>query len=120
LQEIALNADFLYPDDGTSVPAGTTQAGGYAFAGGSRTISRVDVSPDGGRNWSQAELLDDQGPWAWRLWSADLDLPVGQHELVARAWDSAANLQPERPESVWNTKGYVNNSWATIRVDVRS
>ena len=119
LQEIALNADFLYPDDQATVRAGTTTLGGYAFAGGERTISRVDISPDGGQTWSQAELLEDQGPWAWRLWSADVELSPGQHELVARAWDSAANLQPERPESVWNTKGYVNNSWARIQITVQ-
>jgi H+/Cl- antiporter ClcA/DMSO/TMAO reductase YedYZ molybdopterin-dependent catalytic subunit len=118
LQEVALNADFLYPDDHAFVPAGTARVGGYALAGGTRAISRVDVSPDGGLTWTQAELLEDQGPWAWRLWQADLKLEAGERELIARAWDSAANLQPERPESVWNTKGYVNNSWARIRVRV--
>jgi sulfite oxidase len=120
LGEVALNADFLHPDDGTTVPAGRTRVAGYAFAGGPRTISRVDISSDGGQTWSQAELLEDQGQWAWRLWSADVDLPAGQHELVARAWDNAANLQPERPESVWNAKGYVNNSWARIRINAQS
>ncbi len=119
LGEVALNSDFLYPGDGTTVSAGPVRVGGYAFAGGTRSISRVDISTDGGQTWTQAELLEDQGRWAWRLWRATLELSAGQHELMARAWDSAANLQPERPESVWNTKGYVNNSWARIRLNAR-
>ena len=120
LGEVALNADFLYPDDDTTVNPGPLQVGGYAFAGGVRSVSRVDISPDGGQTWSQAELLDDHGRWAWRLWRATLNVPAGCHQLVARAWDSAASLQPERPESVWNPKGYANNSWARIQVNARS
>jgi len=120
LEEVALNADFLFPDDNTTVRAGTTRVGGYALAGGTRTISRVDISADGGQTWTQANLLENQGPWAWRLWQADLNLPAGEHELIARAWDSAANLQPERAESVWNPKGYVNNSWTRIHIHVKA
>jgi sulfite oxidase len=36
--------------------------------------------------------------------------------VLARAWDSSAALQPERPEHVWNPKGYVNNSWARVHL----
>ncbi|MFZ0041009.1 MAG: sulfite oxidase, partial [Solirubrobacteraceae bacterium] len=69
--------------------------------------------------WIQADLLEDQGRWAWRLWRATIDLhSPGEHEIIARAWDNAANTQPERPETVWNPKGYVNNSWARIRLVV--
>ena len=83
---------------------------GYAFAGGERFITRVDVSSDGGATWTQAELLEDLGPWAWRHWRAPLDLPPGDHELVVRAWDSSAATQPEDEASLWNPKGYVNNA----------
>ncbi len=43
-------------------------------------------------------------------------LPVDRAacEVVARAWDSAAATQPEHAASVWNPKGYVNNSWARV------
>jgi sulfite oxidase len=78
----------------------------------------VDVSGDGGATWQQARLGDGLGPWAWTLWSADLDLSLGEVEIVARAWDTTAALQPERPESVWNPKGYVNNSWPRVRVRI--
>ncbi|HEY3729019.1 MAG TPA: sulfite oxidase [Solirubrobacteraceae bacterium] len=118
LGEIALNADFLAPDDRATIGAGAIPVSGYAFAGGQREVRRVDLSYDGGRTWTQAELLEDQGRWAWRLWRADLELAAGEHEIIARAWDDAANTQPERAETVWNPKGYVNNSWARITLNV--
>lgn len=111
---VAVNSDFLSPDVGSSHPAGPLTVAGYAFAGGDRTVARVDVSTDGGRSWSQADLGDQVSPWAWRHWSATVELPRGEVELLARAWDSSAALQPERPEQVWNPKGYVNNSWARL------
>ncbi|MEA2147599.1 MAG: sulfite oxidase [Solirubrobacteraceae bacterium] len=118
LGEVALNGDFLSPADGAQLAPGTIPLAGYAFAGGAREVARVEVSADGGRHWVQARLGGDQGPWAWRQWQAEIDLSPGEHELVARAWDTSANTQPERPETVWNPKGYVNTSWARIRVRV--
>jgi sulfite oxidase len=107
---VALNADIL------SVTP--TEARGYAFAGGERFVTRVDVSTDGGATWRQAELLDDLGPWAWRHWRAPLDLPPGEHELVVRAWDSSAATQPEDEASLWNPKGYVNNARPRAKINV--
>ncbi len=40
----------------------------------------------------------------------------GQHELVARAVDTAANSQPESPASTWNFKGYANNACPRVSV----
>jgi len=116
LGEVAVNSDVLVPDDGARVPAGTVEISGYAFAGGERSVVRVDVSTDGGRHFAEAELLDDLGRWAWRLWRARVELAPGEHEIVARAWDSAAATQPESAAAVWNPKGYVNNAWARVRV----
>ena len=120
LGEVGLNTAILVPEDGARIPAGSAELGGYAFAGGGRGIERVDISRDGGASWACAELLDDQGPWAWRLWRARIELPAGEHELIARAWDTAAQTQPELPGTVWNPKGYANSSWARTRVRVAS
>jgi sulfite oxidase len=118
LGEVALNADVLVPGDGARLAAGPAEMRGYAFAGGERHVARVDVSADGGQTWTAAELGDDLGRWAWRLWRAELTLEAGEHELVVRAWDSAAASQPERPGPLWNPKGYVNNAWGRITVRV--
>ena len=72
--------------------------------------ARVEVSADEGATWTQAEFAGpDPGPWAWRFWRAEL--PASPTTLCARAWDTAANTQPERAEGLWNFKGYANNAW---------
>ncbi len=113
---VALNSDVLSPAGGQTVPAGPVEVCGYAFAGGERHVERVDVSLDGGASWSQAQLLDDLGPWAWRHWRITIDLTPGQHEILVRAWDSSAATQPEDEAGLWNPKGYVNNACPRIRV----
>ena len=113
---VALNSDVLSPADGDTVPAGPVEIRGYAFAGGERYVARVDVSVDGSASWSQADLLEDLGPWAWRHWRITVDLPPGEHEIVVRAWDSSAATQPEADASLWNPKGYVNNAQPRIHV----
>jgi sulfite oxidase len=113
---VALNSDVLSPRDGETVAAGRIEVRGYAFAGGERHVARVDVSIDAGNTWTQADLLDDLGRWAWRQWRIVLDLPPGEHELVVRAWDSSAATQPEDEISLWNPKGYVNNARPRIRL----
>jgi sulfite oxidase len=113
---VALNADVLSPADGATVAAGPVEVRGYAFAGGERHVARVDVSIDEAAGWSQAELLDDLGPWAWRHWRTVVDLAPGEHEILVRAWDSSAATQPEDEAALWNPKGYVNNARPRIRV----
>ena len=94
----------LSPADGDTVPAGPVEVRGYAFAGGERHVSRVDVSLDGGANWSQAELLEDLGRWAWRHWRVTVELAPGEHEILVRAWDSSAATQPN-DEAACGTRG---------------
>lgn len=118
LGPVALNSAILSPVAEQTVPAGPTQVRGYAFAGGGRHVTRVDVSADDGATWSQAELGADLGRWAWRLWTAAVDL-TADTVLVARAWDDTGALQPADPRDVWNPKGYVNNSWPRNPVRVR-
>jgi sulfite oxidase len=112
---VALNADVLSPADGETVAAGPIEVSGYAFAGGERHVARVDISVDRGA-FSQAELLEDLGRWAWRHWRATLALAPGEHEIVVRAWDSSAATQPEDEAALWNPKGYVNNACPRVRV----
>jgi sulfite oxidase len=119
LGPVALNCDVLRPDDGARVPAGPAEITGYALAGDDRAVARVDVSWDGGRSWVQADLDTGDGPWAWQHWRTTVDLPAGEVEVTARAWDSTGALQPESAVHLWNPKGYANNSWARIRLTCR-
>ena len=100
-------------------PGETVVAEGYALAGGMRTIERVDVSLDGGTSWTLATLEGRAEPGSWRLWRAELDASNGGRgrDVVVRAWDSAANTQPEAVATVWNPRGYMNNAWHRRRFD---
>jgi sulfite oxidase len=118
LGEVALNADVLSHADGARVGAGPVELRGYAFAGGDRHVVRVEVSADDGASWQDAELLEDLGRWAWRLWRLRVELAPGEHTILTRAWDSAAAVQPEHPETIWNPKGYVNSAWGRTRLVV--
>jgi sulfite oxidase len=119
LHELPVNAAICEPVEGANLPAGQVLLRGYALAGG-RAIARVEVTADGGKNWTTAALEQRPGsPWTWTLWQASLDLPVGEHQLAVRAWDTAAQTQPEQLESVWNWKGYVNTAWHRVRLRCR-
>jgi sulfite oxidase len=117
IDELPLNSVICEPAPGSAVAAGQVRVRGYAVASG-RAIARVDLSVDGGRTWIEAQLdsRPDQ-PWAWTLWSAELGLGRGSHELVVRAWDSAGQTQPARPEEVWNFKGYCCAAWHRVTVE---
>lgn len=99
---------------------------GYAWSGGGKDIIRVDVSADGGKHWTTANLqkLPHQKPsrvWAWTLWEATVPLPEGfrgQLELVCKATDQAYNTQPEDTSAVWNIRGLINNAWHKVPIVV--
>lgn len=133
LGETGVNCAVTSPREGQSV-SGEVEALGYAISGGGRKIARVDVaarklsggrasaasdvSSDDGGTWTTANLTQGDSPWAWTFWQARLQLEPGEYILVARAFDSASNTQPEDPRHVWNFKGYMNNAWHRVRVNV--
>lgn len=117
LGELNVSSVITSPTEGQTLEPGETAVHGWAFAG-ERRVERVDLSTDGGRTWTTAELEPDRSRWAWRRWDARVELAPGSHELVCRAWDAAAQTQPEHPEQVWNFKGYMNNAWHRVRVSV--
>jgi sulfite oxidase len=118
LSSVALNCDILVPDDGAEVSAGSLSIRGYAFVGDDGGVDHVDVSVDDGRNWRRATLHPARSRWAWRRWSLTVEAQPGPLTITARAWDTTGATQPESAASLWNPKGYANNSWARVRVQV--
>ncbi len=113
---LPLNSAICEPAPHARLPPGPATVRGYATATG-RAVARVDISLDGGRSWSQAELEDHAGsPWSWTFWRATLDLPEGEHELAVRAWDDAGQTQPALPDDTWNYKGYLSAAWHRVSV----
>lgn len=99
--------------DGAQVRAGRLPLRGLAFDGGSG-IKAVEVSADDGQSWSAAKLGQDLGRFAFRPWTAELDLAPGAHALRVRATGNDGGTQPMEPR--WNPAGYMRNVVETTRV----
>ena len=117
LGELNVTSVICSHDENERVRSGTVTVQGYALAGG-RRIARVDVSCDGGATWVQAELTNEAGCWGWTLWNASFQLKPGKHLLIVRAMDTSANTQPRDVAQVWNFKGYMNNAWHRVNIEV--
>ncbi len=88
--------------------SGATQVYGVAFSFGG--VRRVEVSPDGGRSWRQAEFFGpDMGPHAWRQFALPVRLERGSHVFASRATSASGETQPEL--RVENERGYGHNGW---------
>lgn len=127
LSEGQINSVICQPQDGAKLTAGKTILRGYAMSGGGRSIERVEISLDAGKNWSAATLLEpkenahiesNRKNWAWQFWECEVGLKKGATEIIVRAYDSSANTQPETVAPLWNFKGYMNNGWHKIKVKI--
>ena len=83
------------PSDGVALAAGSVQFGGIAFAG-SRRISGVELSWDGGRSWQAADLQAEFSPYAWRFWQLSTSIAAGHYNVKVRARDGEGTLQPSQ------------------------
>ena len=110
---------------------------GYAYTGGGRRVTRVEVSLDQGRTWRLAaieypedryrdtdyELFGGRLDMSWRescfcwcFWK--LGIPIsdlaGAKDLLVRAMDESMNLQPR--DVYWSVLGMMNNPWFRIAI----
>ena len=112
LDELPVNAAVCLPEDGI-LRSGPVRLAGWAMGSGGRPITAVELSTDGGRTWTPAEMSPGAGPWTWRLWQADVDVPDGG-EVVVRARDTAGACQPEHVRWTSNPRGYLHNAWPRV------
>jgi DMSO/TMAO reductase YedYZ molybdopterin-dependent catalytic subunit len=67
--------------------------GGWAFAG-SRGISKVEISADGGKTWWPAAVKEALGENCWQFWSTKWTPPApGEYSLKVRAIDGRGLMQ---------------------------
>jgi DMSO/TMAO reductase YedYZ molybdopterin-dependent catalytic subunit len=104
-----VRAMVVTPEEDQSL-AGQVTVSGWAWSGFA-PVASVRVVVDGQE--VPVELAEERGPFAWRGFSAVVDLEPGEHEVFAVACDLKGNQQPM--EAVWNEQGYENNSVRRVR-----
>ncbi|CAG7916595.1 unnamed protein product [Penicillium olsonii] len=110
---------------------------GYAYAGGGRRITKVEISLDSGKSWrlSDIEYAEDkyrdfegdlfggkvdmwwrESCFCWSFWS--LDIPLSDLEtsdaILVRAVDDALSAQPR--DMYWSVLGMMNNPWFRVTI----
>ncbi|KAJ2926667.1 hypothetical protein H1R20_g10437, partial [Candolleomyces eurysporus] len=109
---------------------------GYAYGGGGRRITRVEISLDEGTTWELAEiqypedqfrdfafddaiygkvdLTDNDQCFCWSFWSFQVTVGrLGESPaIVVRAMDESLALQPR--DMYWNATGMMNNWWFRV------
>lgn len=112
---------------------------GYAYGGGGRRITRVEVSIDTAKTWrladvdypedayreadEETELFGGRLDMSWRetsfcwcFWS--LDVPVseleGAKDILVRSMDEGMAMQPR--DMYWSVLGMMNNPWFRITI----
>src|SRR5438445_16572 len=75
---------------------------------GDGPVMKVEFSEDDGRNWVEATLGADHGPYSFRTWAHTWrPSRARKHVIAVRATDAKGNIQPDAP--VWNPGGYLWN-----------
>jgi len=141
IYDLSPNSAICYPahEEQLSLTSGpkTYRAKGYAYGGGGRRITRVEVSVDKGRSWRLADIeyaedryreVDQnlyggridmswcEACFCWCFWSIDLateELRVAK-DILVRAMDESMNLQPR--DMYWSVLGMMNNPWFRVAI----
>jgi nitrate reductase (NAD(P)H) len=121
----------------TSADLETYKFRGYAYAGGGKRVTRLEVTLDKGRTWTLANLSypEDQyrqapenetlyggrldmswreACFCWCFW--DLDISISQlrqaDDVMIRAMDDSMMVQPR--DMYWSVLGMMNNPWYRV------
>ena len=139
--DLSVNSATVYPahEEQLCLVNGPTsyRAKGYAYSGGGRRITRVEISIDKGRSWRLAmikypedryrdvetnmyggriDMSWREASFCWCFWS--LSLPVSEladaKDILVRAMDESMNVQPR--DMYWSVLGMMNNPWFRVTI----
>jgi sulfite oxidase len=138
VQEMPVQSFITFPSAGDIIAAPPGQVNsitvkGIAWGGGGAGINRVDVSLDGGKNFTKADVLPTPIPqrrgahWSWVFFEKTVPfseemsqkLKTGQPidlELTSKALNTSWNVQPENPEPNRNPHGCCVNHWYRVPI----
>ncbi|HLB12900.1 MAG TPA: molybdopterin-dependent oxidoreductase [Dehalococcoidia bacterium] len=81
------------PGKGSTLPLGPVDLGGVAFSG-DRGISKVEVSADAGKSWTEMKVKQALSPYAWSLWTGQWQPSgPGNYVVYVRASDGQGQVQ---------------------------
>ena len=116
VREVAPKSVLASPLPGATLETGPQQLSGFAWSGYAG-IATVEVSTDGGANWSEADIVEEAGPLSWVRFVYDWEAVAGDVILASRATDQRGLTQPVTDD--WNAKGYLMNAIEAVPVTVR-
>ena len=127
IQNMPVTSAICFPPAGAALkPGEQIEIKGYAWSGGGNRIIRVDLTSDGGKSWTEAEIVQQDSVreprhYGWTLWKAKITVPKGksQLEIWSKAVDSNYNVQPESFDNIWNLRGLLSNAYYRAKYDVR-
>jgi DMSO/TMAO reductase YedYZ molybdopterin-dependent catalytic subunit len=97
LSEIAVKSVIAWPNalpgEPAVLPQGIHYVWGFAWTGSS-VIRSVELSMDGGKTWTAAQLESAPRRSTWVRWSCLWRASAGEYILMSRASDLAGNRQP--------------------------
>jgi DMSO/TMAO reductase YedYZ molybdopterin-dependent catalytic subunit len=114
ITEMVVNSLITSHRDGAKVNAGKVTVSGLAWDGG-YGVRRVQVSTDGGKNWSDAKLGEDLGKYAFRLFSFELTAKRGKNTVMVNATNAIGQTQVA--QLIFNGAGYHNNVMQSITLN---
>jgi hypothetical protein len=114
ITEMVVNSLITSHRDGAKVKPGKVTVSGLAWDGG-YGIRAVDISTDGGKTWSSAQLGEDLGRYAFRPWRFELTAKRGKNTVMASAINAIG--QTQTAALIFNPAGYHNNVMQNITLN---
>ena len=141
IYDLSVNSATVYPAHEEQISLSKADQSytvrGYAYSGGGRRVTRVELSVDKGRTWRLANIdypedryrdterylyggrLDmswRESCFCWCQWSMELTIAelASANDLVVRAMDESMCVQPK--DMYWSVLGMMNNPWFRITI----
>ncbi len=117
ITEMVINSMITAPIHGDTLRVGDKiDIRGVAWDGG-YGVRGVEISTDGGEIWHEAELGDDAGRFAFRVFRYAFAPPrPGRYQILARARNTIGQTQAAK--LIFNPAGYHNNVTRPLTVNV--